>query len=770
MVSPKSSYASAAINTLAMLVAAAVTLAACGGGGGGGGGSSSPINTAASNDVASGQNLEQIEVNLKALNEVDPCADLRAYLLDYAEQSVRKQLEATRESAGRGTAVVGGDVAATGSGIVAVSAPAPAASANMSAGSAASSAATSFASATQFTTTNIQTVGIDELDTVKNDGRNVYQLHRAGAPGSGITGPVEPSSLTVLTKSRYWPADQMAVLGQLSLAPFNSGDVSNASYYAGASTHGMFLTESAQVVVLRSVDSNIYPLAVDAVASANASTALPPSAAARSASLCPMSGCVPFNTPSSTRLDIIDAAGSAAPIALASIEVAGRLLDARRKGNSVWLVTNQAFIYPSFIRWWPADFDFRASLVAQVAKFDQLIAANTVAIRASSLREWLPADPTKAASAAEPTRAECAQYRKVSQPSELSWLRVASVNLADRSVSQQIIMAQGQMVYASARALYVGTPNWRGVSSDDPGPATFVHKFAIDQAGVANYVASGTYKGTPLNSYSFDEDDKGTLRFAANALQRETANANSAWQTYSYLGTMVSSASTLKVTGKSAPIAVGERMQSVRFIGPKAYLVTFRQVDPLFVFDMSSDGGPTQLGELKVPGFSTYLHPVGDRHLVGIGYDGGNWPRKIKASLFDVSDPRNPREQSTVTIGEYYSGSEALWDAHAFNYLARDAAAGTLAIPLWSYPWNGNGGPSSSLQLLNVSTATGLSAAGAILVNDQLGSSGNYYDYGDRFVRRSILADGYAFAVGNKLVRSASIAQPAKPIGTLLIP
>ena len=182
MVSPKSSYASAAIKTLAMLVAAAVTLAACGGGGGGGGGgSSSPISSAASNDVTSGQNLEQIEVNLKALNEVDPCADLRAYLLDYAEQSVRKQLEATRESAGRATAVVGGDVAAAGTGIVAVSAPAPAASANTSVGSAASSAATSFASATQFTTTNIQTVGIDELDTVKNDGRNVYQLHRAGA-------------------------------------------------------------------------------------------------------------------------------------------------------------------------------------------------------------------------------------------------------------------------------------------------------------------------------------------------------------------------------------------------------------------------------------------------------------------------------------------------------------------------------------------------------------------------------------------------------------
>ena len=761
MIGLKSRFARCPLGKLALVVGTVLTLAACGASSSGSTTNGTDGNNGNSNGSGAVQDLEHIQVSLKSLNETDPCADLRGYLIDYAEQTVSKQLMATREWAGKGSSLVGADTVAQANGTMA----APATGLSASATGVSASATTG---AVQFTTTNLQTIGIDEPDSIKNDGRYIYQLHRAAAPASGITGPFAATTESVLSKSRYWPADQMAVLGQTSLPVFKSAGAGNESYYA-ATTHGMFLTENAQAVVLRSVDNNVYPLAVDAVASANAAVAMPVSSAAQSAAVCPLQGCQVFNMPSSTRLDILDVAGDVAPVALASIEVAGRLLDARRKGNSVWLVTNQPFLYPSFVKWWPDNFDYRAPSVTRVAQFDQLIAANTAAIRTSSLRDWLPVDPTKIQSAAEPTRAECAQYKKVSQPSELGWLRVASVNLADRSVSHQVIMAQGQMVYASARALYVGTPNWRGLANDDPGPATFVHKFSIGQAGTASYVASGTYQGTPLNAYSFDEDDKGTLRFAANALQRDRANPNSSWQTYSYLGTMTNSAGTLKVTSRSAPIAVGERMQSVRFIGPKAYLVTFRQVDPLFVFDMISDSGPSQLGELKVPGFSTYLHPVGDRHLVGIGYDGGNWPRKIKASLFDVSDPRNPREQSTVIVGEYYSASEALWDAHAFNYLARDAAGGTLAIPLWSYSWNGNGGPNSSLQLLDVSTASGLSLAGAIPVNDLLADGGNYYNHADRFVRRSILADGFAFAVGNKLVRSASMAQPAKPIGTLLI-
>jgi Beta propeller domain len=262
-----------------------------------------------------------------------------------------------------------------------------------------------------------------------------------------------------LSKSRYWPADQMAVMGQLSLPAFSNTEVNanNAPSYALASNHGMFLTESGQAIVLRSYDNGIYPLAADSVASSNGAAATPRAAASM---MCPQFGCRPMNIASRSRLDILDVAGNA-PVAVTSLEVAGRLLDARRNGNSVWLVTNQAFVYPSFVRWWPDRFDYQAPAAVRKSQLDQLIAANTTAIRASVLRDWLPNDPTVKVAVGAPTPAECAQYRKVSEPSEIGWLRVASINLADRSVSQQIIMAQGQMVYASAKALYVGTPNFR---------------------------------------------------------------------------------------------------------------------------------------------------------------------------------------------------------------------------------------------------------------------------------------------------------------------
>ena len=342
MIGLKSRFARCPLGKLALLVGTVLTLAACGASSSGSTTNGTDGNNGNSNGSGAVQDLEHIQVSLKSLNETDPCADLRGYLIDYAEQTVSKQLTATREWAGKGSSLVGADTVAQANGTMA----APATGLSASATGVSASATTG---AVQFTTTNLQTIGIDEPDSIKNDGRYIYQLHRAAAPASGITGPFAATTESVLSKSRYWPADQMAVLGQTSLPVFKSAGAGNESYYA-ATTHGMFLTENAQAVVLRSVDNNVYPLAVDAVASANAAVAMPVSSAAQSAALCPLQGCQVFNTPSSTRLDVLDVAGDAAPVALASIEVAGRLLDARRKGNSVWLVTNQPFLYPSFVK------------------------------------------------------------------------------------------------------------------------------------------------------------------------------------------------------------------------------------------------------------------------------------------------------------------------------------------------------------------------------------------------------------------------------------
>src|SRR6185436_571832 len=137
------------------------------------------------------------------------------------------------------------------------------------------------------------------------------------------------------------------------------------------------------------------------------------------------------------------------------------------------------------------------------------------------------------------------------------------------------------------------------------------------------------------------------------------------------------------VVGQSEQLAKGERLMSSRFIGDAAYLVTFRQVDPLFTFDLRDPTNPKKVGELKVPGFSSYIHPLGPGHLLTIGTfipeDMPNWQgRRIQLSIFDVTDLKNPRQSHTITLGDASSYSEAQWEHKAFNYFA---AKKLLAVP-----------------------------------------------------------------------------------------
>ena len=138
----------------------------------------------------------------------------------------------------------------------------------------------------------------------------------------------------------------------------------------------------------------------------------------------------------------------------------------------------------------------------------------------------------------------------------------------------------------------------------------------------------------------------------------------------------------LNVTGELTGISPGEGIYSARFVNDTLYLVTFRQVDPLFVIDLSNPASPSMLGQLNVSGFSSYLQPLDSGHLVGIGMQNGS----LKLSLFDVTQPSSPREVSTVVIPGW-SDSQAMWDPKAVLF---DAQTETLAIPMTSYNTDGN--------------------------------------------------------------------------------
>ena len=143
-------------------------------------------------------------------------------------------------------------------------------------------------------------------------------------------------------------------------------------------------------------------------------------------------------------------------------------------------------------------------------------------------------------------------------------------------------------------------------------------------------------------------------------------------------------AASLDVKGAVEGLAPGERIYAVRFTGQTAYMVTFRQVDPLFVIDLSQPDKPLVKGELKIPGFSNYLHPISSTQLIGVGYDAAEIEGRavttgVKLSLFDVADPSRPLELDSKVLGARGSSSLATSDHKAFLF---HKASGLLVIPV----------------------------------------------------------------------------------------
>jgi hypothetical protein len=238
------------------------------------------------------------------------------------------------------------------------------------------------------------------------------------------------------------------------------------------------------------------------------------------------------------------------------------------------------------------------------------------------------------------------------------------------------VVADAQTVYASADHLYVGTIRYGDPMGDvapvrpEP-PRTNLHMFDLRPTGGAGYLATGQVEGTVLNQYSLSEHN-GFLRVAttteAGGFGNERDNGVHIFERQG---------NELVEVGAVRGLGLGESIQGVRFQGDVGYVVTYRQVDPLYVLDLSDPTRPTMEGELKVPGFSTYLHPIGDGLVVAVGMAGTEDGRVTgsQISLFDVSDPSDPTLLDTEDLGW---GSEATFDPHAFLWWA---PANAVVVP-----------------------------------------------------------------------------------------
>jgi len=319
---------------------------------------------------------------------------------------------------------------------------------------------------------------------------------------------------------------------------------------------------------------------------------------------------------------------------------------------------------------------------------------------------------------------------------------------------ETILLGASSSLYVSQDNIYLVFPVWAEVMRGSEKSS--VHRIHID-GDTIEYVASGEIPGMVLNQFSMDEY-QGYFRVAtttgAGWIVRlrvlvgellEYIGMPTGTELQPSLNHIYALDMDLNMVGKLENLAPGERIYSVRFMGERGYVVTFRTIDPLFVIDLKDPRNPQVLGELKVTGYSGYLHPYDEDHLIGIGKEAEEaeegdfaWFGGVKISLFDVSDVSNPREIDEYEIGHRGTDSPVLWDHKALLF---DKSRNLMVIPVcvveidetqysgrvppWAYGnpiWQG-------AYVFHVSPQAGLRLEGGITHFDIPPDEEQYYDY-----------------------------------------
>ena len=252
---------------------------------------------------------------------------------------------------------------------------------------------------------------------------------------------------------------------------------------------------------------------------------------------------------------------------------------------------------------------------------------------------------------------DCIYY--IPESEDTSYLNIAALDITKNEPADvESYLGAGNQIYASTNNIYLTRTKNNYENRRQIETSTEIYKFELKDAK-CTFKKNGTVPGTVLNQFSMDEKD-GYFRIATTTY---------GWNSEDNVNNMYVLNENMETVGKVEGLAEGEKIYSVRFMGDRAYMVTFVQTDPLFVIDLSTPTEPKVLGELKIPGYSKYLHPYDETHLIGIGedtkvvnYGYGDVVKTngMKMALFDVTDPTNPKEMYSVKIGKEGTYSEVL--------------------------------------------------------------------------------------------------------------
>jgi uncharacterized secreted protein with C-terminal beta-propeller domain len=479
--------------------------------------------------------------------------------------------------------------------------------------------------------TNVQEQGVDEPDHVKTDGRTLYVVSDGRLNVLDVTGDT-PELLTTLSLRDAWDA-QLLLDGDRLLV--------TSSAYGAIPFAGERVTD------------DLLPV---------------PS----------WSGV--------TSVTLLDVSDPSDPVALERLTVDGATLSSRLVDGVARVVVrteqgNLPWVYPQ-----------GSGIRAERAALD----ANRQVIRDSQAEDWIPWYVHETADG-EQTEGPLLACNRITHPRDFAGLGVLTVLTVDLAAGDLVpdaealgVLAGGDTIYASPQTLYVATTqwvDWEGLSerarerrADEL--TTEIHAFDIADPRTVAYLGAGVVPGSLLSQWAMSEHDE-VLRVAS------TIGDPWGWDgrrpSESAVTTLALRGDALVQLGQVTGLGVTERIYAVRFIGDVGYVVTFRETDPLYTIDLSDPGDPNVVGELKILGYSAYLHPVGDDLLLGIGQDADLQGRTkgTQLSLFDVSDLSDPRRIDQVTLAD--GSSEVEYDHRAFLYWPR---TGLTVVPYSRWRWD----------------------------------------------------------------------------------
>jgi len=368
-------------------------------------------------------------------------------------------------------------------------------------------------------------------------------------------------------------------------------------------------------------------------------------------------------------LTMYDISDLSDPQLIAKLTIDGNVLDARLVGTQVRVVTISS---PDVNA--PAPVYAPDGGITEKSK-EELRAA----VASTHVDDWIPTYALQDGAGGEVSKGRLVECANLAHPETFSGLDTVAVSAFDMGSALQSrqtvgLIAGGQQIYATDTSTYVSTTDW---TRDGSAAKTSLHKFVTASSGASTYQGSGEIPGTLLNQYAMSEYD-GVLRVASTVSERR-GWTNPRQLTQGVVTTLQEQDGALRQLGQVGGLGQqdNESIKAVRFIEDRGYVVTFRSTDPLYVLDLRNAAAPKVVGELKIPGYSGYLHPIGENLLLGVGQSGldsGIAPSPttrrsqvgVQFSLFDISDPAAPRRIDTQTYGGGAAAAE--FDPKAFLY------------------------------------------------------------------------------------------------------